>query len=42
MLVNMLEDKALVKSIATAQKDCHAAAAGGIECKEGVSYSYCT
>lgn len=28
MLVNMLEDRALVKSIAVADKDCYDAAAG--------------
>ena len=42
MLVNMLEDRALVKSIASADKDCYDAAAGGVESEEGVSYFYCT
>jgi len=36
MLVNMLEDRALVKSIASADKDCYDAVAGGVEGEEGV------
>ena len=41
MLVNMLEDRALVKSIASADKDCYDGAAGGVEGEEGVNLSCC-
>ena len=42
MLVDMLEDRALVKSSASVEKDWYDAAAGGVEFEEGVSYFYCT